>query len=101
MIMALLVARRIVGFTRRSRATVPDGKLGQMVHIETPLGALDLTPHEGRNPDLAAMPKYPGAALVTSTTPDYEASVQWRGRNRRFVARLARGLPPGDRRPHV
>ena len=60
----LIVALFVFLFVKKSRATVTDGKLGQSVHLDTPFGSVDIRPHQGHDPNLASIPRYPGGMPI-------------------------------------
>jgi hypothetical protein len=70
---AIALSQVLLALIRRMRVTITDAKAGKAVHVESPIGAFDLKPHEKLDPELASMLVYPGATAVKSQPPEYEA----------------------------
>lgn len=83
---SFLIGHILLRFARSIRATVVDDKLGKTVHVETPIVTFDLKPQPTRDPLLASIPMYPGAAPLESRPPEYEAGIQVLGRGFRILA---------------
>jgi hypothetical protein len=69
----------VVLFLRKVRVTMFDTKVGQKVRLDTPLGALDIRPREGNDPELEGIMKYPGAVPVDPLGNGYEMKFGSRG----------------------
>jgi len=82
---AFVIGHILFRFARSIRATVADDKLGKTVHVETSIGTFDLKPQESKDPLLASIPVYPGAAPLESRPPEYEAGIQVLGRGFRML----------------
>jgi hypothetical protein len=87
----LAAASRALRFFWKVRASVSDGQFGKAVHLETPLGAIDLRPQQGPDSDLASIPKYPGAVPVRElTSPSYEVDIHAPGHTGRYASETFR-----------
>jgi hypothetical protein len=83
---AFVIGHILLRFARSIRATVSDDKLGKTVHGETSIGVFDLRPQPSKDPLLASIPVYPGAAPLESEPPEYEAGIRVLGRGFRMFA---------------
>jgi len=77
---ALTIAQVLMRFIRGIQANVSDGASGKTVHIQTPVGTVDLKPNTSLHPALASILVYPGAAPLESQPPEYEADIALLGR---------------------
>jgi hypothetical protein len=93
---ALALAHLVRRFVRSMHISVSDAMLGKAVHVETPIGVLDLKPHEKLDPELARMLVYPGATPAQSQPPEYEADVQFLGREFHVLVATYWTLTPAD-----
>jgi hypothetical protein len=79
----LVIVGRVLSLMKRARFSVSNTPAGKSVHLETPLGGLDLNPHPDTDPALAAIPLFPNASR--SAMPEYEANIQFRGKANRYI----------------
>jgi hypothetical protein len=87
LIFLLILAFRVLRFLTKVRATFSDGQLGKEIHLETPVGAIDIKPQQGADPDLASIPKYPGATPAHDlVSPRYEADLNVPGHSGRYAS---------------
>jgi hypothetical protein len=83
---AFVIGHILHRFAKNISSTVTDDKLGKAVHVETPIGVFDLKPQPTKDPLLASIPVYPGAAPLESEPPEYEAGIRVLGRGFRMFA---------------
>ena len=91
LVLFLAAAFRALRFLSKIRATVSNGQLGKEIHLETPMGAIDLKPQPGTDADLASILKYPGATPVRElTSTAYEADIHLEGHEGRYISETFR-----------
>jgi len=76
---------RVYRFLKASRAVLSK-KPGEGLLVETPLGSVDLHSHDGSDPELASIPKYPGAIPLKPDSHSYEAALRFGNRQGRYLA---------------
>ncbi len=93
---AFVLGHILLRFARGIRATVSDTKPGKAIHIQTPIGTLDLQPKADLHPTLASILVFPGATPVESQPPEYEADVHLLGREFHLFVATYWTLTPAD-----
>jgi hypothetical protein len=83
-IVVFVIAGRLLSLLRGAQFSITDSASGKTVHLESPLGGLDLKPHPDMDPALAAIPVFSGA--TRSTSPAYEADIHFRRQSNRYIA---------------
>lgn len=59
------------------RVKITETTVGQEIHLQTPVGSLDVEPRSKSDPRLASMMQYPGAIPADRRAAEYESDIQF------------------------